>query len=140
MSSYQSVRGVTGVRNAADADLFLRLNITLSTKRRAGWHLVQFAVHNGVVKLAGIVPSFYDRQLIANLARHVAGVMCVHDELSVGEPSLRQQTANVDNATHQDESLVQPTAPQTPFGHLPVVSDSLESILARQAASAVPVN
>lgn len=139
MSSFQSVRGVTGFRNSGDADLLLRLSITLSTKRRAGWHLVQFAVHNGVVKLAGIVPSFYDRQLIANLARHVAGVLRVHDELSVGEPSLRQQTADVDDSPRHVDSKSEQTASRTPFRDLPVVSDSLESMLAWHAASATPV-
>lgn len=117
MTIYQSVRRPTEFRDAGDADLLLRLSITLSTRRRAGWHLVQFAVHNGVVKLAGVVPTLYDRQLIANLARRVAGVLRVHDELSVGEPSLRQQAANVDHASHHATPQVKQTAPQAPFSH-----------------------
>ena len=70
-----------------DADLLVRIGIVLSIKRRAGWHLVRLAVQNGVVRLAGIVPSYYDRQLIAGLAQHVAGVMRVDDDLAIGDPS-----------------------------------------------------
>jgi BON domain len=37
----------------------------------------------GVVTLAGIVPSFHHRQLLFSLARRVAGVVQVKDELEV---------------------------------------------------------
>lgn len=137
MSNYQSIHGSAEIHNDGDANLLQRLGIALSTRRRAGWHLVHFSVHNGEVKLAGVVPSFYDRQLIANLVRHVAGVLRVRDELAVGEPSIRQQVANVDHTSNHVASKVEQTAPQNPFRRLPVVSDSLESILAGQAASVV---
>src|SRR4051812_47029960 len=84
--------------NTADADLLLRLSIALSVKKRAGWHLVRVAVQDGIVRLAGVVPSFYDRQLIAALTTHVAGVMRVHDELAVGDPSIRQQVTESEHA------------------------------------------
>jgi BON domain len=122
------------VLNAADADLLLRLGIALSIKKRAGWHLVRMAVQNGVVQLAGVVPSFYDRQLIAALARHVAGVLRVQDELAVGDPSIRQQVENTDGNSGDCDSRANTSDPRNPFLHLPAVSESLEDILAQRAA------
>jgi hypothetical protein len=77
--------------SSTDADLLLRIRIALSIQRRAGWHLVRFTARHGVVQLAGVVPAYYDRQLIVALVRHVAGVRGIEDELSVGDPAIRQQ-------------------------------------------------
>ena len=87
----------------ADADLLLRLRIALSVHKRAGWHLVRFAAQNGVVQLAGVVPTFYDRQLIAALVRHVAGVFGIEDNLAVGDPSIRQQVIECRNDFPQSD-------------------------------------
>jgi len=112
---------------SGDADLLLRLRIALSIKRRAGWHLVSIAVRDGAVTLAGVVPSFYDRQLIASLVRHVAGVHRIDDKLAVGDPSLRQQVANAEMTQSKSESTSNsPTRNQ--FSHLPVLSQSLDDI------------
>ena len=43
-----------------------------------------------VVRLEGIVPTFYDRQLILAVAQHVAGVLRVEDELAIDEPPSAQ--------------------------------------------------
>lgn len=112
----------------ADADLSLRLRIALSVHKRAGWHLVTFSVQNGVVQLAGIVPTFYDRQLIAALVRHVAGVFGIEDKLAVGEPSIRQQVTEADSATSQNGSTTNVVPSRNPFLHLPVLSQSLDDI------------
>ena len=123
----------------ADADLLLRLRIALSVHKRAGWHLVSFTTQNGVVQLAGIVPTFYDRQLIASLVRHVAGVFGIEDNLAVGDPAIRQQVIDVD--AEETSSQSNPTAnvvpSREPFSHLPVLAESLDDIHIGPAASVV---
>jgi hypothetical protein len=119
-----------------DTDLLLRLGIVLALKRRAGWHLVRFAVQHGVVELAGVVPTMYDRQLISAMARHVAGVLRVVDALTVGDAAIRQQLTDKDAVKVEDSSAPDSSAQRNPFAHLPVVPESLEEILARQTAAA----
>jgi hypothetical protein len=126
--------------NAADADLFLRLGIVLALKKRAGWHLVRLAVEHGVVRLAGIVPTFYDRQLIAALASHVAGVRHVDDQLAVGDPSIRQQVTETERALGNAHSAADADAAPNQFVHLPILSESLEDILAGQRAAGATAN
>lgn len=141
MSAFQS-NSIVHVQNhseldlSADADLVLRLGNVLALKHRAGWHLVRYEVQNGVVELAGTVPTSYDRQLIAALARHVAGVRRVHDALEIGEPSLRQQ---VTETTDTEKSTPAPAAepPQNQFAHLPVLDVSLDDMLAALPVAAV---
>src|SRR5690348_17082627 len=90
---------VTEQSDSADADLLIRLRIALSVQRRAGWHLVRFTARHGIVQLAGVVPAYYDRQLIVALVRHVAGVRGIEDNLAVGDPSLRQQVIDDETTT-----------------------------------------
>jgi hypothetical protein len=116
--------GPSNPLSTADADLLVRIGIVLSIRRRAGWHLVRFAVQNGAVELSGTVPTSYDRQLIAALASHVAGVRRVRDELAIGDESLRRQ---VDDRPSCDQ--------QNLFRDLPLVAESLEDILARREAA-----
>ncbi len=123
---------------SADADLLLRLRIALSVKRRAGWHLVNIAVQDGTVTLGGVVPSFYDRQLIASLVRHVAGVHRVDDQLSVGESTLRQQIASVESAQAKNEVKSGAASYDNPFSHLPVLPQSLDEIAPMAAGTVVP--
>jgi osmotically-inducible protein OsmY len=136
MSHYQTHHVPSIAQNAGDADLLLRLGIALSIRKRAGWQLVRFRVQNGVVRLGGIVPTFYDRQLIAALARHVAGVLRVEDELAVGEPSLRQEVTETDVTSGHNHVNAAEVKSSNPFRDLPVVTDSLEDILVQQAATA----
>jgi hypothetical protein len=119
------------VLSTSDRDLLLRLSIVLALKKRAGWHLVRFAVQHGVVQLAGLVPTSYDRQLIAALTSHVAGVRRVDDQLAVGEPSLRRELEDVDADASGAAGKTADNPPQNQFLHLPVLPESLDDMLAR---------
>jgi len=134
MSATQILESVNNYTSIHDADLLLRLRIALSVKRRAGWHLVSISVRGGAVKLAGVVPSPYDRQLIASLAQHVAGVLRIEDELAIGEPSLRQQLPEADQKSESPTAL---TSPVSPFAHLPVLAELLDDIVPVRAGEAV---
>ncbi len=123
--------------HAGDADLLQRLRIALSVHRRAGWHLVHFTAQNGVVQLAGVVPTFYDRQLIAALVRHVAGVFGIEDNLTVGDPSIRQQVIDSETAPFTGVSKSGTPESKTPFRHLPVLAKTLDDILAGAAGGAL---
>ena len=137
MSTTQLQERTTSHLNRSDADLLLRLRIALSVHKRAGWHLVCFTAQNGVVQLAGVVPTFYDRQLIAALVRHVAGVFSVEDNLAVGDPSIRQQVIDAETAPLQSDRTTKPVPFRDPFVHLPVLPQSLDDILVGPAVSAV---
>jgi hypothetical protein len=140
MSNAQSQYRCTNYFTGPDADLLLRLRIALSVKKRAGWHLVVVSVQNGVVQLAGVVPSYYDRQLIAALVRHVAGVLGVEDNLAIGDPSIRQQVTEAEEPPAQVVSKDSDFLPHNAFVHLPTMPVSLDEVLASQAATAVPGN
>ena len=127
-------RPISHLRDA-DADLLLRLRIALSVHKRAGWHLVRFATNNGVVHLTGVVPTFYDRQLIAALVRHVAGVFVIEDHLAVGDPSILQQVVETNPSQNDPPTNAAPS--RDAFRHLPVLSQSLDDILVGPAASFV---
>jgi hypothetical protein len=114
----------------ADADLSRRLRIALSVKRRAGWHHVRVSARDGHVELAGVVPSFYDRQLIAALVRHVAGVMGIDDKLTVGDPSIRHQISQPENAWVSGDSQRDEHQWQNNFAHLPALPHSLDHAFA----------
>jgi len=114
--------------------LSLRLRLALSIQRRAGWHLVRYTVNSGMVQLTGIVPTFYDRQLIGALVRHVAGVLGIEDNLEVGDPTNRQQL--IDDETIPLESTSTNVVPfREPFRHVPVLSHSLDEMLVGPVAS-----
>jgi osmotically-inducible protein OsmY len=129
MSTIQLQDRPTRHLREADADLLLRLRIALSVHKRAGWHLVEFTAQNGVVQLAGFVPTFYDRQLIGALVRHVAGVFGIEDHLAVGDPSIRQQVTDADATPLQSDSTTKPVSFRDPFRHVPVLSQSLDDML-----------
>lgn len=139
MSTTQIQQRSSNHLKGADADLLLRLRIALSVHKRAGWHLVSFTTQNGVVQLAGIVPTFYDRQLIASLVRHVAGVFGIEDNLAVGDPSIRQQVVDVDAEAvpPQNNPTANVVRSREPFSHLPVLAQSLDDIHVGPAVSVV---
>jgi hypothetical protein len=114
---------------AADADLLLRLRIALSIQRPADWHLVRFTAQHGVVQLAGIVPAYYDRQLILALVRHVAGVRGIEDNLTIGDPSIRQQMIDDETIALPAGSASHPAPSQDPFQHVPTLLQSLDDVL-----------
>ena len=136
MSTYQAQYPITNGNSAADAELLLRIGIALAARQRTLWRAVRVAAHHGVVRLEGVVPTFYDRQLILAIAQHVAGVLRVEDELAVDEPAAQQPAA----ATYSEPETVplvhggtevKPDGPQNNFQHLPVLEESLEEILAK---------
>jgi len=137
MSISQIQERTTKHLNAADLDLLRRLRIALSIHKRAGWHLVHFDAQNGVVQLAGVVPTFYDRQLIAALVRHVAGVFGIEDNLAVGDPSIRQQVIDAETTPPQSDPTTNVAPFRDPFVHLPVLPQSLDDILIGPATSVV---
>jgi hypothetical protein len=135
MSISQLSVGTTNHSLSSDADLSMRLRIALSIQRRAGWHLVRYTVKDGAVQLSGLVPTFYDQQLITILVRHVAGVFRIEDDLMVGDPAMRQQVID-------DETILLPSDPGTkaapfrePFRHVPVLAQSLDDMLVGPAVS-----
>lgn len=133
MSTTQLQERTTNHLKAADADLLLRLRIALSVHKRAGWHLIHFTAQNGVVHLAGVVPTFYDRQLIAALVRHVAGVFGVEDNLTVGDPSIRQQVVDAEETRPQSSPTTNDVPSKDLFRHLPVLPQSLDDMLVAPA-------
>jgi BON domain len=143
MSNYQTQFGSTTFNSAADADLLLRIGIALAARQRAAWRVVRVAAQNGIVRLEGIVPTFYDRQLILAVAQHVAGVLSVEDELAIDDPTVRQPPASTAPANTefvaaveaQSGTEVKQATPQNAFFHLPVLDESLEDILAKRAAN-----
>jgi hypothetical protein len=135
MSYYQTQFGSTSFNTAADAELLLRLGIALAARHRAAWRVVRVAAQNGIVRLEGIVPTFYDRQLILAVAQHVAGVLRVEDELAIDESAAQQIAPAVSYSEPETVHLVhggtevQSPARRNEFQHLPVLDESLEDIL-----------
>lgn len=148
MSYYQTQFATTSFQSSADADLLLRIGIALAARQRAAWRVVRVAAQNGVVRLEGVVPTFYDRQLILSVARHVAGVLRVEDELAIDEQTARRQEVRAVESRPVELNSVESPAPAngspfsngvaeskaTPapnaFHHLPELSPSLDEILA----------
>jgi hypothetical protein len=135
MSTTQLQEHTTNHLNASDSDLLRRLRIALSIHRRAGWHLVHFTAQNGIVQLSGVVPTYYDRQLIAALVRRVAGVYGIDDQLMVGDPAIRQQLIDDETILLQREPATKVVPSADPFLHVPVLPQSLDDMLAGAAVS-----
>ncbi len=128
---------ITEQLQSAEADLLVRLRIALSIQRRAGWHLVRFTAEHGVVQLSGIVPTYYDRQLIAALVRHIAGVRGIKDNLSVGDPSIRQQVIDDDTIPLPTDRTSDTTPSRDPFQYVPTLLHSLDDVVVGSPASVV---
>ena len=136
MSNYQTQFGSTSFNSAADADLLLRIGIALAARHRAAWRVVRVAAQNGIVRLEGIVPTFYDRQVILAVAQHVAGVLRVEDELAIDDPA-NQIAPAVEYSEPETIPFVhggtevQSVARRNEFQQLPVLEESLEDILSK---------
>jgi hypothetical protein len=137
MSIHHLKDQLTDHSNSSDADLLTRLRIALSVQRRAGWHLVRFTARHGIVQLTGIVPAYYDRQLIVALVRHVAGVRGIEDHLAVGDPSIRQQVVDDETIALQNHRATTAAAPRDPFLHVPALLQSLDDVLVSSSVSVV---
>jgi hypothetical protein len=118
--------------NAQDADLFRRLAIAFSMQPRDGWRDIRVIVRQGLVTLIGEVPTLHSRQLLVAVARHVAGVLRVTDELKVVElPTPRPQVSSEVPASSSDPDEVSSNVASgpNPFANVQTTTQSLEDIV-----------
>jgi hypothetical protein len=101
---------------ATDADLTKRIAIAFATRPRVARHAIHVSVDNGLVTLRGKVPTYYDRQLIVAVTRHVAGVFDIDDWLSVHEAEAQVESATV----FSNQTLAQPSESHGPNARRPV--------------------
>ena len=124
----------SGQNNPEDAELGSRIGIALTNQKRVGWHELFIAVRGGVVTLSGTVSTGRDRRLVNSVTGRVAGVRRIKDEVSVDEKYAR----NSADAIPLEEEGGQPTTTSRAdhFRSLPVVTESLEDILAGRTENA----
>jgi osmotically-inducible protein OsmY len=67
----------------ADRDLQQRVALFIQQRQLSKGARLTVLARRGVLTLAGVVPTFHHRQLLLSLARRVAGVVQVQDELDV---------------------------------------------------------
>ncbi len=123
-----------------DADLTMRIGIAFATRPRITWHDINVAARNGTVTLRGEVPTAYDRHLIIAVTRHVAGVRLVDDKISIAEASARRNDEAeepVPSPTRRGADETNSEAVRQHLKQLPVLTESLEDILARSAGAPV---
>jgi hypothetical protein len=133
MSRYLSNAKRTSYTNPQDADLFRRLAIAFSMQPRNGWRDIQVIVRHGLVTLIGEVPSFHSRHLLVAVARHVAGVLRVTDEIKVVElPTRKPQSAIEGPSETAPRARIDAKAGDghNAFAHLAISTQSLEDIVA----------
>lgn len=139
MIDYQTVDRDERQYESADLDLISRVGIALTNRRRLAWRVIRVIANCGVVTLQGIVPSYYDRQVIVSVTQHVAGVRRVDDELTIVEPQSSSEEpvaeVEIESAAHSGSELKLDPAPAlvNHFRELPVLCPSLEEILAARA-------
>jgi len=68
---------------SADSDLERRVATFLAGQHRYALRLLEVEARSGVVTIRGSVSTFYEKQLSAELVRHVAGVIRLIDEVIV---------------------------------------------------------
>jgi osmotically-inducible protein OsmY len=76
------------VTTSADRDLQARVILFIKQRQVARGSNLTVLAHRGVITLFGVVPTFYQRQLLHSLVCRVAGVVLVQDELEVAPPDL----------------------------------------------------
>jgi hypothetical protein len=79
--------------NSADRDLARRVTTFLSTQHRPALRNLEVEVSEGTVTLRGRVATFYEKQLSGQLARRVAGVIRLVDDVIVKEVRLDRRHA-----------------------------------------------
>ena len=131
-----------GDSNPADADLTTRIAIALTNHQRPGWRRIHLVVQHGAVTLIGEVSTFHNRQLVVAVTRHVAGVLRVADELIVEghTPRNDERFSSGDEPTIERDGAAPAPTPIQSFSHIPVLTESLEDILAAQAGTAFLAN
>ena len=131
MKSYEPQLETNLDQYAADAELLLRVNMALSSRQQTGRGQVRVRAHNGIVKVEGSVPTYYDRQVIVAVVRHVAGVFRVEDELTLDRAGGGKSESRKRNTGLPEKAVARREEGITrPFDGLPVVSESLEDLLA----------
>jgi osmotically-inducible protein OsmY len=88
MRLHSNTPGVIGTQSEvdpSDLDLTRRVTTFLSTRHRPGLRTLEVESRNGVVTLRGRVSTFYEKQLSAQLARRVAGVVRLVDQVVVSQ-------------------------------------------------------
>jgi hypothetical protein len=139
MIDYQTVDRDERQYESTDLDLISRVGIALTSRQRLAWRVIRVIADGGVVTLQGIVPSYYDRQVIVAVTQHVAGVRRVDDELTIVEPQSRREEPvaeiETESVAHGGSELKPEAAPTlvNHFRELPVLRPSLEEILAARA-------
>ena len=74
---------VTIVKTNENRDLERRITNFLSNRHVSSLRQLRIEANSGVVTIRGQVKSFYEKQLGQTLARHVAGVLRIVDEVEV---------------------------------------------------------
>ena len=94
--------------DSADRELKRRVRTFLSTQHRPGLRNLEIEVSKGTVTLRGRVATFYEKQLSGQLARRVAGVIRLVDDVIVNEVRLldrRQAGAAIRSLVADDHWL-----------------------------------
>jgi hypothetical protein len=95
--------------NSTDRDLARRVTSFLSTQHRPALRNLEVEVSEGTVTLRGRVATFYEKQLSGQLARRVAGVIRLVDDVIVKEIRLdrRQPGTAIRSLVAGDHSFSQ---------------------------------
>lgn len=75
-----------------DCDLQRRVRAFLAGRHYQALRRLRVGVEDGAVVLSGTVPSFHQRQVAFECAKHVAGVLRVIDRLHVSDRSTEHQS------------------------------------------------
>jgi osmotically-inducible protein OsmY len=79
--------------NRYDQDLRQRVAAFLAGQHRPSLRHLNVDAREGVVTLRGNVPTFYERELSVRLARRVAGVVQLNDQIVVGKLQIDPRRA-----------------------------------------------
>jgi len=74
-----------------DRDLQCRVRAFLAGRHYQALRRLRIEVKDGTVVLSGALPTFHQRQIALECARHVAGVLRVIDRLDVSDPPTEHQ-------------------------------------------------
>lgn len=84
-SQHQAQRADLDSTARYDQDLRQRVSAFLAGQHRPSLRHLNVDASEGVVTLRGNVPTFYERELSVRLARRVAGVVQLDDQIIVGK-------------------------------------------------------
>jgi len=117
------------VRNVSDEELFLRVSKSLARKSKPTWRFVRVGVEKGVARLAGVVASADDRNLIATIVREVPGVREIDDRLTIDkDAALARQVSESKTSVSSEPFEPSERVWRNEFLHLPELSETLEIV------------